>query len=66
MDFMLDLRTELEGRYPDYAVGNLYAGYMDMTYFAFTPPDLKEKRLKIAIVYLHEKGGSTHHQARPA
>lgn len=56
MDFMLNLRTELESRYPDYVVGNLYAGYMDMTYFAFTPPDLKEKRLKIAIVYLHEKG----------
>jgi len=29
---------------------------MDMTYFAFTPSDLKDKKLKIAIVYLHEDG----------
>jgi len=28
---------------------------MDMTYFAFTPSELKEKKLKIAIVYLHEQ-----------
>ena len=27
-----------------------------MTYFAFTPADLKNKKLKIAVVYLHEKG----------
>ena len=27
-----------------------------MTYFAFTPADLKNKKLKIAIVYLHEPG----------
>lgn len=27
-----------------------------MTYFAFTPPVLKEKKLKIAVVYLHEEG----------
>ncbi|MDD3363345.1 MAG: hypothetical protein PHZ03_00015 [Syntrophomonas sp.] len=29
---------------------------MDMTYFSFTPSDLKNKKLKIAIVYLHELG----------
>ena len=27
-----------------------------MTYFAFTPPRLKDKKLKIAIVYLHQEG----------
>jgi hypothetical protein len=30
-------------------------GYMDMTYFAFTPMELKERNLKIAVVYLHEQ-----------
>jgi hypothetical protein len=29
---------------------------MDMSYFAITPPELREKKLKIAIVYLHEPG----------
>lgn len=53
MEFMSTLRTRLEVAHPDHAVSGLYAGYLDMTYFAFTPAVLKEKRLKIAIVYLH-------------
>ena len=56
MTFMAELRAYLESGYPDYTAGSLYFGYMDMTYFAFTPPDLKNKKLKIAVVYLHEKG----------
>ena len=56
MLFMSGLSTYLAGRYPDYSEGNLYFGYMDMTYFAFTPSVLKDKKLKIAIVYLHEQG----------
>ncbi|MDI9368670.1 MAG: hypothetical protein QM445_10045, partial [Thermotogota bacterium] len=30
-------------------------GYMDMTYFAFSPTALRDKKLKIAIVYLHKE-----------
>lgn len=56
MTFMSELRSYLASRYPDYTAGSLYFGHMDMTYFAFTPPDLKNKKLKIAVVYLHEKG----------
>lgn len=56
MTFMSELRSYLESKYPDYTAGSLYFGYMDMTYFAFTPADLKNKKLKIAVVYLHEKG----------
>jgi len=56
MIFMSELRSYLESGYPDYTAGSLYIGYMDMTYFAFTPTDLKNKKLKIAVVYLHEKG----------
>lgn len=55
MTFMSDLRSYLERTYPDFAVGALYFGYMDMTYFAFTPSSLKDRRLKIALVYLHEE-----------
>jgi hypothetical protein len=55
MAYMLALRTQLSNRYPDYFVsGSLYYGAMDMTYFSFTPKSLQERKLKIAIVFLHE------------
>lgn len=53
--FMSGLGTYLKGRYPDFIVSALYPGYMDMTYFAFTPPGLKDRKLKVAVVYLHEE-----------
>jgi hypothetical protein len=56
MAFMSTLKSYLEDNYPEYYTSALYFGYMDMTYFAFTPPEIKEKKLKIAIVYLHEAG----------
>ena len=56
MTFMSGLRTYLKSMYSEYTTSALYFGYMDMTYFAFTPSDLKNKKLKIAIVYLHEQG----------
>lgn len=55
MTFMSSLAADLQSRYADYAVSALYPGYMDMTYFAFTPPALREQKLKIAVVYVHEK-----------
>ena len=54
MVFMSELKSALERKYPDYTSSALYYGYMDMTYFAITPPPpLKDKKLKIALVYLH-------------
>ena len=55
MSFMSGLKAFMERLYPDLTFSALYPGYMDMTYFACTPPALKEKGLKIAIVYLHEE-----------
>ena len=55
MSFMSGLKAFMERLHPDLAFSALYPGYMDMTYFACTPPALKEKGLKIAIVYLHEE-----------
>lgn len=55
MAFMSDLRAHLESKYPAYTTSAVYPGYMDMTYFAFTPSALKDLKLKIAIVYLHEE-----------
>jgi hypothetical protein len=55
LEYILALRTRLQNKYPAYFVsGSLYAGYMDMTYFAFTPPSLQERKLKIAIVFNHD------------
>lgn len=55
MTFMSGLKTYLQSRHKQYATTGLYFGYMDMTYFAFTPPELKDRNLKIAIVYLHQE-----------
>lgn len=55
MTFMSGLRSYLEHKYSHFAAGALYCGYMDMTYFALTPFSLKDRRLKVAIVYLHEE-----------
>ena len=55
MAFMSALKSDMENKYPGYAAGAFYFGYMDMTYFAFTPLELKKKNLKIAVVYLHEE-----------
>lgn len=54
LSFIFELRTELEQKYPEYAISQVYQGYMDMSYFAITPPELRAKKLKIALVYLHE------------
>ena len=55
MSFMSCLRDVLATSHPDYSAGSLYQGYMDMTYFSFTPAALGERKLKIAVVYLHEE-----------
>jgi hypothetical protein len=55
MDYVLNLRNHMKSKYPDCSVsGSLYFGYMDMTYFSFTPSSLKDRDLKIAIVFVHE------------
>lgn len=55
--YMGKLRSDFVSKYPDYEIGNnVYQGYMDMSYFSLNVKQLKDKGLKIAIVYLHEKG----------
>ena len=54
MDYIMDLRTHFKNNYPDYFVSGLYYGYMDMTYFSFSPKSLKDRKLKIAIVFIHD------------
>lgn len=55
MAYIMELKTYFKNKYPDYYVsGSLYFGYMDMTYFSFIPESLKQRNLKIAIVFIHE------------
>jgi hypothetical protein len=55
MEYVSGLRTHFKNKYPQHAVsGNIYFGYMDMTYFSISPKSLKDRDLKIAIVFLHD------------
>ena len=54
LSYMLGLRTHFKNKYPDSSVSALYQGYMDMTYFAISPPSLKQRDLKLAIVFNYE------------
>jgi len=54
MEYIMDLRTYLKDKYPGHTVSGIYYGYMDMTYFAFSPESLKQRGLKVAIVFVHE------------
>ncbi|MBM4432180.1 MAG: hypothetical protein FJ026_17800 [Chloroflexi bacterium] len=54
MEYIMALRTHWASRYPDDAVSALYLGYMDMTYFALFPPAIAARKLKVAIVFVHE------------
>ena len=55
MDFFNALRAYLKKKHPDYIVsGSVYYGYMDMTYLSFFPQSLKHRKLKTAIVFIHD------------
>ena len=55
MEFIMGLRIHFMKTYPDYFIsGSIYYGYMDMTYFSVIPKSIKARKLKIAIVFLHE------------
>ncbi len=54
MSYIMDLRNYLKNKYPEYSVSGIYQGYMDMTYFSFTPDSLKTLKLKIAVVFIYD------------
>jgi hypothetical protein len=55
--FMSRLRAHFASTQGERAVSGLYQGYFDMTYFAFFPPALKSRDLKLAIVFDYEAFG---------
>ncbi len=55
MQYMLSLKNHFSTKYPDFSVsGSMYSGYMDMTYFSVFPKPLKDRELKIAIVFVYD------------
>ena len=56
LEFIGKLRADFIKKYPFYDIGSIYHGYMDMSYFSLSTKLLKDKGLKVAVVYLHEKG----------
>ncbi len=56
MEYLMNLRTHFSNKYsPEYIVGSFYQGYMDISYFPITPKSLKSQKLKIGLVFNHEK-----------
>lgn len=56
MEYFRDLRSHFASDYPEYSTpSSIYYGYMDMTYFALFPAALKRRKLKIALVFVHDK-----------
>jgi hypothetical protein len=56
MEYFRDLKSHFKNKYPDYFVSNsIYYGYMDMTYFSLFPESIKRRKLKIPIVFIHDK-----------
>jgi hypothetical protein len=55
MEYIAQLRTHFKNKYPEFAVpSNIYFGCMDMTYFPLFPEALEERKLKIAVVFIHD------------
>lgn len=53
MDTLLSLKRELIRSHPNYALSQLYQGYLDMSYIGIVTDLLKQYNLKIAVVYIH-------------
>lgn len=55
MEYMTSLKKYFTNKYSDFSTpGSIYYGYMDMTYFSISPKSLKDRDLKIAIVFLYD------------
>jgi hypothetical protein len=53
IQFLSLLRKQIHDLDSNIEVGNLYQGYLDMSYFSFVYPAIKAKKMKMAVVYLH-------------
>ncbi len=54
IEYVTSLKNDFGKAHPDLAPGNIYQGYMDMTYFPLFPKALTSRKLKIAVVLVHK------------
>ena len=55
MEYFGGLRSHFINKYPDqFESSSIYYGYMDMTYFALKSQSQKQRKLKTAIVFVHD------------
>jgi hypothetical protein len=55
MQYMMSLKNHFNSKYPELSVSrSIYYGYMDMTYFSIIPKSMKDRELKIAIVFVYD------------
>jgi hypothetical protein len=55
MEYITGLRLHLKNKFPGYFVsGSVQYGYMDYTYFYFFPESIKQRNLKIVIIFIHD------------
>ena len=52
---LTQFKSAWEAAHSDDTVGALYQGYMDMSFVAVLPSSLAQRRLKISLVFLHER-----------
>jgi hypothetical protein len=56
MKYFRELRSHFVRQNPEFEVGSsIYQGYLDMTYFAIVPRSLKDRKLKIAVVFIYDE-----------
>ena len=56
MAYMYSVKTHFKNKYPEFYISSsLYFGYMDMTYFSIVTASLKTRKLKIAVVFVHQE-----------
>jgi hypothetical protein len=55
MVYLDGLRLYFEKKYPDFVVsGSVQQGLMDYSYFYFFPKALKEQKLKVVVLFVHD------------
>ncbi len=56
IEYLMGLKTHFANKYSDdFYMGHFNQGYMDISYFTFTPVALRNTKLKIGIGFNHEK-----------
>jgi hypothetical protein len=55
MSYLDGLRLYFEKKYPDFVVsGSIQQGLMDYSYFYFFPKALKDQKLKVVVLFVHD------------